>query len=85
MPARLRKGGSRETVSANIKELVHDWETDGTIGTSRPRSKQQAVKQAVAISLGEARRTARGKAKPPPPPKGTPSAAKEKAQRRRAS
>jgi hypothetical protein len=78
MPARLKKGGSRETVSHNIQELVRDWEKDGTIGTSRPRGKKQAVKQAVAISLGEARRTARGKAKPPPPPKGTPSAAKER-------
>jgi hypothetical protein len=85
MPARLRKGGSRETVSQNIKEIVDDWEKDGTIGTSRPRTKKQAVKQAVAISLGTARKTARGKAKPPPPPEGTPSAAKEKPQRRRAS
>jgi hypothetical protein len=83
MPARLKKGGSRTTVSANIGELVHDWEKDGTIGTSRPATKQAAVKQAVAISLGEARRTARGKAKPPPPPEGTPSAAKEKRARRR--
>lgn len=82
MPARLKKGGSRATVSANIEELVHDWEKDGTIGNSRPRSKQQAVKQAVAISLGQARRTARGKAKPPPPPRGTPSAAKEKRARK---
>jgi hypothetical protein len=85
MPARLKKGGSQETVSANIEELVHDWEKDGTIGNSHPKTKQQAVKQAVAISLGEARRTARGKTKPKPPPKGTPSAAKEKAQRRRTS
>ena len=83
MPARLKKGGSRATVSANIKEIVDDWEKDGSIGNSRPKTKQQAVKQAVAISLGEARRTARGRAKPPPPPPGTPSAAKEKRARKR--
>ncbi|WP_270934461.1 hypothetical protein [Falsiroseomonas oryzae] len=83
MPARLKKGGSRETVSANIQELVHDWEQDGTIGNSRPKTKSQAVKQAVAIALGEARRTARGKAKPPPPPAGTASARKEAAGKRR--
>lgn len=82
MPARLKKGGSRATVSANIKEIVDDWEKDGTIGNSHPKTKQKAVKQAVAISLGEARKTARGKAKPPPPPKGTPSAAKEKRARK---
>jgi hypothetical protein len=83
MPARLKKGGSKETVSANISELVHDWEQDGTIGNSRPETKEQAVKQAVAIALGEARRTARGRTKPPPPPEGTASAKKEKASRRK--
>jgi hypothetical protein len=83
MPARLRKGGSKETVSANIRELVHDWERDGTIGTSHPETKDKAVRQAVAIALGEARRTARGRTRPPPPPEGTASAAKEKAARRK--
>lgn len=84
MPARLKKGGSRATVSANIKEIVDDWEKDGAIGNSHPATKQQAVKQAVAIALGQARKTARGKAKPPPPPPGTASARKEKAARRKA-
>ncbi len=72
----LKKGGSQQTVSENIRELVHDWEQDGTIGNSHPKTKQQAVKQAVAIALGQARETARGKARPAPPPKGTASAAK---------
>ena len=81
MPARLKKGGSQATVSANIREIVHDWEQDGTIGNSRPETKDQAVKQAVAIALGEARRTARGKAKPPPPPAGSASARGEKSPR----
>ena len=83
MPARLRKGALKGVVSANIREIVHDWEKDGTIGTSRPATKDQAVKQAVAIALGQARETARGRAKPPPPPEGTASARKEKAARRR--
>jgi hypothetical protein len=81
MPVKLKKGGSRAVVSENIKEIVGDWEKDGTIGNSHPETKQQAVKQAVAIALGQARRTARGKAKPPPPPPGTASAKKEKAAR----
>lgn len=83
MPARLRKGGSKDVVSANIREIVHDWEKDGTIGTSRPATKDQAVKQAVAIALGQARQTARGRAKPPLPPEGTASARKAKAARRK--
>ena len=81
MPAKLRKGGSKAVVAENIREIVHDWEKDGTIGNSHPADKAQAVKQAVAIALGEARKTARGRTKPPPPPAGTASARKEKAAR----
>jgi hypothetical protein len=79
----LKKGGSKGVVSENIREIVHDWERDGTIGNSHPATKEQAVKQAVAIALGTARETARGRTKPKPPPKGTASAAKEKARAKR--
>ncbi len=82
MPARLKNGGSRAVISENVKEIVDDWEKDGTIGNSHPKTKGQAVKQAVAIALGQARKTARGKAKPPPPPAGTASAKKEKPARK---
>ena len=50
----LKKGSGRETVSSNIKKLVHEWEDEGTIGNSHPRSKKKAIKQAVAISLKKA-------------------------------
>lgn len=50
----LTNGNSRDTISKNVKKLVHEFEVDGTIGTSRPDSKQEAVKQAVAISLKNA-------------------------------
>lgn len=83
MPDRLRKGGSKTVVSANIREIVHEWEKEGRIGSSHPTTKDQAVKQAVAIALGEAPQTARGRTKPPPPPLGTASARREKAARRR--
>jgi len=46
----LKKGSSRETVSENIKELIH---------SGRPQ------KQAVAIALSEARRSQGKPAKPP--------------------
>ena len=50
----LKKGTSRAVVSSNIKTLVHEWEKDGSIGTSHPATKQKAVKQAVAISMKKA-------------------------------
>lgn len=53
----LKKGTSRATVSANIKELVDDWKHDGSIGASHPATKKKAIKQAVAIALDTARRS----------------------------
>ena len=50
----LRKGSSQSVVSSNIKTLVDDWNKDGSIGTSHPRTKKKAIKQAVAIALGKA-------------------------------
>ncbi|MEO9040625.1 MAG: hypothetical protein ABI265_11435 [Gallionella sp.] len=50
----LQKGTSQAVVSSNIKTLVHEWEEDGSIGSSHPATKQKAVKQAVAISLNKA-------------------------------
>jgi hypothetical protein len=53
----LRKGTSQATVSSNIKTLVHEWQHDGSIGTSHPTSKKKAIKQAVAIALSKAGKT----------------------------
>ncbi|MFA9441180.1 hypothetical protein ACDA63_16210 [Uliginosibacterium sp. sgz301328] len=50
----LKSGKSRETISKNIKTLVHEYEDEGKIGASHPPSKKRAVKQAVAISLKKA-------------------------------
>jgi hypothetical protein len=50
----LKTGSSRKTVSSNIKELVDSYKSRGSIGSSKPKSKAAAVKQAVAISLKEA-------------------------------
>ncbi|KXS32794.1 MAG: hypothetical protein AWT59_1116 [Candidatus Gallionella acididurans] len=50
----LKKGASQTVISSNIKALVHEWEEDGSIGSSHPATKQKAVKQAVAISLKKA-------------------------------
>ena len=51
----LKKGKSQATVSGNIKTLVDDWKTTGSIGTSHPKSKKKAVQQAVAIAMDKAR------------------------------
>jgi hypothetical protein len=50
----LRKGSSQSVVSGNIRTLVDDWKKDGSIGSSRPPTKNKAIKQAVAIALAKA-------------------------------
>ncbi len=51
----LKKGSSQTVVSSNIKTLVHEWEEDGSIGSSHPTTKQKAVNQAVAILVEKSR------------------------------
>jgi hypothetical protein len=53
----LKSGKSNKVVSANVQTLVDDWQAKGRIGTSRPKTKKQAVKQAVAIALSKAGRS----------------------------
>ena len=55
----LKKGTSKKTVSSNIKEIMGSYKKKGKIGTSKPKSKKKAQKQAVAIALSTA-----GKKKP---------------------
>lgn len=50
----LKKGSSQKTISSNIGEMVTKFKKTGEIGTSKPRSKKAAVKQAVAIALSTA-------------------------------
>jgi len=50
----LKKGKSSKVVSKNISELVGSYEKKGKIGTSKPKSKKAAQKQAVAIALSTA-------------------------------
>jgi hypothetical protein len=52
----LKRGKSNKVVSANVQTLVDDWQAKGRIGSSRPKNKQAAVKQAVAIALSKAGR-----------------------------
>lgn len=52
----LKAGKSNKVVSSNIKEVVDSWKTSGKIGTSTPKTKQQALKQAIAISVSKAKK-----------------------------
>lgn len=53
----LKKGSSQKTISRNIGELVGTYKEKGRIGTSKPKSKAAAVKQAAAIAYDKAGKT----------------------------
>jgi hypothetical protein len=53
----LQQGSSRQSVVANIRELMHSFKRSGKIGTSKPASNKKANKQAVAIALDQQRRS----------------------------
>lgn len=57
----LKRGSSQTTISTNVRKLMHEYDDDGTIGTSRPKSRKKAVKQAVAIALTKAGKSRRQK------------------------
>lgn len=59
----LKKGSSRKTISNNVSEVMSSYSKTGKIGTSKPKSKKKAQKQAVAIALstaGKAKKMAKG-------------------------
>lgn len=47
----------REEISKETEKLVHEWEDTGEIDTGRakyhPKSKEKAIKQALAIEYGK--------------------------------
>lgn len=57
----LQKGTSWNTVSSNVKRLVHEWETAGRIGRRRPATRKQAIDLAVAVALKVAERSCRSR------------------------
>ena len=52
----LIKSKSKKAFKANVKELVDTYKSKGKIGTSKPKSKANAIKQAVAISYAQKRK-----------------------------
>ncbi len=59
----LKKGSSQKTISSNIGELVRTYKDKGAIGTSKPKSKKAAIKQAVAIAYSTAGKSRNAPAK----------------------
>lgn len=57
----LKTGKSNKAISANIQTLVDDYQAKGRIGTSRPKNKAAAVKQATAIAYAKAGRSRKDK------------------------
>jgi hypothetical protein len=57
----LKKGCSKKVISQNIEEIVRSWEKTDKIGSSKPKTKKQAVKQAVAIAMQVCRSSKRKK------------------------
>lgn len=56
----LKSGKSNKTISANIQTLVDDFQRSGKIGTSKPKNKAAAIKQATAIAYSKAGRSKKG-------------------------
>jgi len=50
----LKTGKSQKAVQSNVAELMHKYKKTGKIGSSKPKSKKAAQKQAVAIALSKA-------------------------------
>lgn len=57
----LKSGKSNKAISANIQTLVDDYQAKGKIGTSRPKNKAAAIKQATAIAYAKAGRSKKDK------------------------
>lgn len=56
----LKSGKSNKAISANIQTLVDDFQRSGKIGTSKPKNKAAAIKQATAIAYSKAGRSKKG-------------------------
>lgn len=50
----ITSGKSSKIINKNVGKLVSSFEKKGKIGTSKPKNKKAAVKQAVAIAYSKA-------------------------------
>ena len=50
----LKKGKSKKVICENIGKMMREYEDAGMMGTSKPKSKKKAMKQAAAIAYAKA-------------------------------
>jgi len=60
---RSKKERIQEAISSAIETLMREWKETGKMGTSRPKTEEEARKQAAAIAYADARRHAGSKVK----------------------
>ena len=53
----LKKGKSKKVFKKNVKELISSYRNSGKIGTSKPKNKMAATRQALAISYAMKRKS----------------------------
>jgi len=58
----LKQGKTQKVISGNIGEMIKKYKETGAIGTSRPKNKGAAIKQAAAIAYSAAGKTRKFKA-----------------------
>lgn len=51
----LKPGTSNKVKSENIKETMDSYSSSGKIGTSAPKTRRQALRQAIAVAYSKAR------------------------------
>lgn len=57
----LKEGYGRETIGANIAEVIRSWKKTGRIGRARPKTLKEAMRMAIAIAYDTAREADKGK------------------------
>jgi hypothetical protein len=50
----LKQGKSQKVISGNIGEMIKKYKETGSIGTSKPKNRGAAIKQAAAIAYATA-------------------------------
>jgi hypothetical protein len=59
----LKRGKSQKVISSNIGEMIGSYRKTGKLGTSKPKNRGEAIKQASAIAYsmaGKSRKYATG-------------------------
>lgn len=59
----LKHSKTKAAFQANLRELDKDFKATGKLGTSKPKSKEAARKQALAIAYSIQERAAKAKRK----------------------